>query len=72
MDLTIPGGMGGQVAIKKLLEIDPDAKAIVSSGYSSNPIISNCEKYGFKEFLSKPFKNDELKKVLNEVLSTKK
>ena len=72
MDLTIPGGMGGQVASKKLLEIDPEAKAVVSSGYANDPVILNFEAYGFKGFISKPFKNDELKKVLNEVLSTKK
>lgn len=40
MDLTIPGGMGGREAIKRLLEIDPEIKAIVSSGYSNDPVIS--------------------------------
>ena len=69
MDLTIPGGMGGQVAIKKLLEIDPDAKAVVSSGYANDPVISNFEAYGFKGFISKPYKLDELNKVLTEVLT---
>ena len=69
MDLTIPGGMGGKEAIQKLLEIDPDVKAVVSSGYSNNPVISNCEKYGFKGFLPKPYKLAELREVLNIVLS---
>ena len=69
MDLTIPGGMGGQVAIKKLLEIDPDAKAVVSSGYANDPVISNFDAYGFKGYIPKPYKLEELKKVLNEVMS---
>ncbi|MFC1489732.1 PAS domain S-box protein [Candidatus Latescibacterota bacterium] len=68
MDLTIPGGMGGEIAIKKLLEIDPDAKAIVSSGYSNNPVISNFKDYGFIDYISKPYKFEELRKKLNNVL----
>ena len=68
LDLTIPGGMGGKKAIKKLLEIDPDAKAVVSSGYSNDPVVSNFEEYGFKGNISKPYRLKELKKVLNEVM----
>ena len=69
MDLTIPGGMGGKKTIKKLLEIDPDAKVIVSTGYADDPVVSNYLDYGFKDKLSKPYKLEELKKVLNDVLS---
>ena len=69
LDLTIPGGMGGEKAIKKLLEIDPNTKAIVSSGYADDPIISNFWEYGFKDKISKPYKPEELKKVLNNVMS---
>ncbi|MFC1650280.1 PAS domain S-box protein [Candidatus Latescibacterota bacterium] len=69
MDLTIPGGMGGKEAIKKLLEIDPDAKAIISSGYSNDPVISNFDEYGFKGFVLKPFIPDDLNKVLNDIIT---
>ena len=68
MDLTIPGGMGGKEAIKKLLEIAPEAKAIVSSGYSTDPIMANFKEYGFKGVLPKPYTIDELKNILNNVL----
>jgi CheY-like chemotaxis protein len=68
MDLTIPGGMGGREAIKRLLEIDPEIKAIVSSGYSNDPVISEYKKYGFSGVVAKPFKIQELVDVLNRIM----
>jgi CheY-like chemotaxis protein len=69
MDLTIPGGMGGAEAIKKLLEIDPQVKAIVSSGYSNDPIMADFQQYGFQGFIMKPYMLMELKKTLEQVLT---
>jgi PAS domain S-box-containing protein len=69
MDLTIPGGMGGKEAIKKLLEIDPDAKVIVSSGYSTDPIMSEYKEYGFSAVVTKPYGVAEIEKTLNDMLS---
>ena len=68
MDLTIPGGMGGKKAIQKLIEIDPDIKAIVSSGYSNDSIMANFEKYGFSGVIAKPYRLNELSEVLNDVM----
>jgi two-component system, cell cycle sensor histidine kinase and response regulator CckA len=68
LDLTVPGGMGGEEAIKKLLEIDPDARVIVSSGYSEHPIMANFRDYGFRAVISKPYRLDELSKVLHELI----
>ncbi len=67
MDLTIPGGMGGKDAITRLVEIDPDVRAIVSSGYSQDPVIARFREYGFKGVLSKPFRLEELEDVLAQV-----
>ena len=64
MDLTIPGGMGGKMAIEKLLEMDPDAVAVVSSGYSTDPIMADFQKYGFKGRLKKPFNMKEILEML--------
>jgi PAS domain S-box-containing protein len=72
LDLTIPGKMGGNEAIKKLLEIDPELKAIVYSGYSNDPILANFKKYGFKGMMPKPFELQTLGKVLHEVLTGEK
>jgi PAS domain S-box-containing protein len=68
LDLTIPGGMGGRQAIEKLLEIDPEVKAIVSSGYSDDPVVKNYKKYGFCGILSKPYEIEELKDVIQGIL----
>jgi PAS domain S-box-containing protein len=68
MDLTIPGGMGGRDAVKKLLAVDPDVKAIVSSGYSNDPIMANYKKFGFKGVIIKPYNIDAFSKILREVL----
>ena len=68
LDLTVPGGMGGKEAIQKLLEVDPLVKAIVSSGYSDDPVLSNYERYGFKGIVAKPFEAVILSKALHEVL----
>jgi CheY-like chemotaxis protein len=72
MDLTIPGGMGGKEAIKKLLEIDADAKVIVSSGYATDPIMSEYKDYGFSAVVTKPYSVSEVEKVLRSVLRRKR
>jgi len=69
IDLTIPGGMGGKEAHDRLLEIDPGVRAIVASGYSSDPVMSQHESYGFKGVLIKPFDIDELGQTLHRVLT---
>jgi len=71
MDLTIPGGMGGEEAIQKLLVIDPEVRAIVSSGYSNNPVMADYKKYGFSGVLAKPYKITELSAVLQSVMNEK-
>ena len=68
MDLTIPGGMGGAEAVKKLLEFDPQAKVAVSSGYSNDNIMADYSACGFCAALSKPYKYDELAAMLEKLL----
>jgi PAS domain S-box-containing protein len=68
MDLTVPGGMGGAEAIKRLLAIDPKLKAIVSSGYFNDPILSRYREYGFSGVITKPYKVEELSRILHNVL----
>ncbi|GAB4338431.1 MAG: hypothetical protein Kow0089_10390 [Desulfobulbaceae bacterium] len=68
MDLTIPGGMGGKEAIRRLREIDPAVKGIVSSGYSNDPVMADYEAHGFSGMVHKPFEIDELLETLREVI----
>jgi len=65
MDLTIPGGRGGKETIQDLLKIDAQAKAIVSSGYSNDIIMSNFREFGFAAVIAKPFQIEDLRKVLD-------
>lgn len=69
LDLTVPGKMGGKECVTKLLDIDPEVKAIVSSGYSDDPVMSNFQEFGFKGMMPKPFESLSLSKVLHEVLN---
>ena len=70
IDLTIPGGMGGKEAIVKLLQIDPGVKAIVSSGYSNDPVMAEYTVYGFSGVVSKPFDIEQLSKVLHDTIGS--
>jgi len=69
LDLTVPGGGGGKQAITELMRIDPDVKAIVSSGYCNDAIMANFKRYGFKGVISKPFCLEEISKTLWDIIS---
>jgi PAS domain S-box-containing protein len=68
LDLTVPGGMGGQETIAHLQAIDPQVRAIVSSGYAVDPLMAHHRAYGFREVLSKPYTVEGLEEVLQRVL----
>ncbi|HEX3046423.1 MAG TPA: PAS domain S-box protein [Bacillota bacterium] len=68
IDLTVPGGMGGQETIAYLRDINPKIKAIVSSGYATDPVMADYERFGFMGVISKPYKIDELNEVVHKVL----
>ena len=68
MDLTVPGAMGGAQATKEILRINPDAKVIVSSGYSNDPIMSHYKEYGFKGVIAKPYRIEEIMNVINDLM----
>jgi DNA-binding NarL/FixJ family response regulator len=61
--------MGGKEAIEQLKKIDPGAKAIVSSGYSDDRVLSRFEEYGFCGAVTKPYKIDDLAEVIHKAVS---
>jgi CheY-like chemotaxis protein len=69
LDLTVPGGMGGKDVIRKLWEIDPGVRGIVSSGYSNDPVISEFRQYGFSGVVAKPYKIQDLSEALRLVMA---
>ena len=67
LDLTIPGGLGGKQAAEQILVEFPDALLIVSSGYSSDPVMSHYRDYGFMGAINKPYSLNDFKIVLNSL-----
>ena len=70
LDLTIPGGMGGLETMNRLREFDPDVRAMVSSGYSNDPVMADYLAHGFSATVAKPYRIDTLREKLTQVLAT--
>jgi two-component system cell cycle sensor histidine kinase/response regulator CckA len=70
LDLTLPGGMGGKEALKRLLEIDPTVNAIVSSGYATDATMSHYEDFGFRGVIAKPYEASELGRVVHHAIQS--
>jgi PAS domain S-box-containing protein len=68
LDLTLPGGIGGDEVLRRIRMIDPEARAILSSGYSDGPVVAHYAEHGFKGILLKPYTEADLKAKLLEVL----
>ncbi len=68
MDLTVPGGMGGVEATSAILAMDPEARIMVASGYSKDPVLANYREYGFLARVEKPFSSDKLREALCQTL----
>jgi two-component system cell cycle sensor histidine kinase/response regulator CckA len=59
--------MGGKEAVQVLIRLDPQARVIVSSGYSNDPIMSDFKNYGFSGVVAKPYRIEEIKNALKEI-----
>jgi CheY-like chemotaxis protein len=69
LDLTVPGGLGGKDVLEAIRRFDPGVRAIVSSGYSNDPILADPVHWGFRAFLVKPYRVDDVARVLTEVMA---
>ncbi len=70
LDLTIPGGMGGKETIERLLKIDPEVKAVVSSGYASDILLDDFRRYGFAASMSKPYTIEEMSRIIHRLIAS--
>ena len=67
LDLNMPG-MGGDKCLQELLQLDPQVRVLIVSGYAFNALdILNA---GSKGYLSKPYQTNELAAKLREVLDS--
>ena len=69
-DLTVPGGMGGEECIRHLSRLYPGIVAMVTSGYSDNPVMADYQSYGFCGVIEKPYKIDQLVEKLNHLIES--
>jgi two-component system cell cycle sensor histidine kinase/response regulator CckA len=69
LDLTIRGGLGGREAFERIRARHPGARAIVSSGYSNDPVMARHREHGFAGVLSKPYTLEDLSSLLAQVLA---
>jgi CheY-like chemotaxis protein len=72
LDLTVPGGMGGKEAVALLRQREPGVRAIVSSGYSSDPVMADHAHYGFAGVIAKPYRLDDMGAVLDRVFDARR
>jgi CheY-like chemotaxis protein len=68
LDLSVPNGLGGKETIELLRNVDPEVKAVVSSGYTNDPVVQDFSRYGFRERLTKPYNIKEMKNLLENVI----
>jgi CheY-like chemotaxis protein len=68
LDLSVPNGLGGKETIEQLRNFDPAVKAVVSSGYTNDPVVQDFSHYGFSERLTKPYNINEMKNLLEKVI----
>ena len=72
LDLTVPEGIGGRETMTRLLEIDPEVKAIVSSGYSTDPVMANYREHGFSGVAVKPYRLADLVQTLRGIVDAER
>jgi CheY-like chemotaxis protein len=68
LDLSVPNGLGGKETIEQLRNFDPAVKAVVSTGYTNDPVVQDFSHYGFSERLTKPYNINEMKNLLEKVI----
>ena len=69
LDLGMPG-MGGHSCLGEILRINPEAKAVIASGYSINGRAKMTVELGAGGFISKPYSLVEMLRKIRQVLDS--
>ena len=72
LDLVVPGGIGGKKTVQMIRNFDANARVIVSSGYSNDPVMKEYARHGFSGMVKKPYKLGQISRALHKVLSGRK
>ncbi|MGD9210080.1 MAG: response regulator [Desulfobacteraceae bacterium] len=70
LDINIEQGMGGIETFRRLIQIEPNIKAIGASGSVTPETLKSLLQVGFTRVLAKPFRLEQLKKALEETICT--
>jgi CheY-like chemotaxis protein len=71
LDLAVPDGMGGREAFEKIRKVDPSVKVVMSSGYTSDPMMTDYAKFGLDGILAKPYRITDIKALLEKLIQKK-
>jgi CheY-like chemotaxis protein len=71
-DLTVPGDIGGVETLRRLKEMDPQVKVIVSSGYANDPAMADFKGFGFSDCLKKPYTAFEISETVKRILKARR
>ena len=71
LDLSVPDGMGGKEAFEKLHSLDPNAKIVISSGFTNDPMLTDFASFGLNGVLAKPYRITEIKALLEKMIPPK-
>lgn len=68
LDLSVNGGKGARETISELRQLDPEVRAVVTSGYATDPILNDFRRFGFTAALSKPYTVQTIEQAIAKAL----
>jgi CheY-like chemotaxis protein len=71
LDLSVPEGMGGKEAFEKIREVDPSVKVVISSGYTSDSMMTDYARFGIDGILAKPYRITDIRALLEKLIRKK-
>jgi len=69
MDMIMEPGIDGLDTYKKILEINPGQKAIITSGYSETERVKEAQRLGATSYVKKPYLLEKIGKVVRAELN---